>query len=89
MFDEWQAKDEIPLSFIIGIGVPIKKLMTSDEVFGFDLYYNSTMSTLLIQLIELATELGLDIVDSSNPNFVEEYENSKEHNKSIEFKLNI
>lgn len=89
MFDERQVKDEMPLSFIIGIGIPTKKLMTSSDVLGFDPDYTSTLSTLLTQIMGLATELGLDIVDSSSPNFVEEYENSKEHNKSIEFKLNI
>lgn len=27
MFDEWQVKSEIPLSYIVGIGLPVHKIL--------------------------------------------------------------
>lgn len=71
MFDEWQVKDQIPLSSIIGIGIPIKGLKhmmggSAKEEF-------ETLRKVLL----LAHALGLDIVDSSNPKFVEQYERKK------------
>lgn len=27
MFDEWQVKDEIPLSYVVGIGLPVHKIL--------------------------------------------------------------
>ncbi len=70
MFDEWQVKSHIPLSAILAIGIPIKYLeeLMDEKEEGFQK---------VRKIISLALELGLDIVDSSVSNFVEEYENQK------------
>lgn len=71
MFDEWQVYEQIPLSSIIGIGIPIKnikKFMSKLQKEDFEL---------LRKIIIIATGLGLDIVDSSDRKFVEKYERQK------------
>lgn len=70
MFDEWQIKDCVPLSAILAIGIPIKHLeeLMDEKEEGLKK---------VRKIISLALELGLDIVDSSASNFVEEYENQK------------
>ena len=72
MFDEWQVYKEIPLSAIIGIGIPLEELdtiLTKTSGNGAEK---------IKKLITCALESGLDIVDSSDPNFVEKYESEKE-----------
>ncbi len=72
MFDEWQVYKEIPLSAIIGIGIPLEELdtiLTKTSGNGAEK---------IKKLIPCALESGLDIVDSSDPNFVEKYESEKE-----------
>ena len=72
MFDEWQVYKEIPLSAIIGIGIPLEELDTIlTETSG-------NGAEKIKKLITCALESGLDIVDSSDPNFVEKYESEKE-----------
>lgn len=71
MFDEWQVYEKVPLSSIVGIGIPLKDLkhimrrQTKEE-------FETLRKVLLI-----ANDLGLDIVDSSKENFVEKYEQEK------------
>ena len=72
MIDEWQVYKEIPLSAIIGIGIPLEELdtiLTKTSGNGAEK---------IKKLITCALESGLDIVDSSDPNFVEKYESEKE-----------
>lgn len=83
MFDEWQVKDQIPLSSIIGIGIPFKKL----KHFMGKLVKEDFET--LREIIVLARELELDIVDSSNPKFVEQYEAKKLENPSKVYQENF
>lgn len=71
MFDEWQVKEMIPLSSIIGIGVPIQWLKEVDWSFHRD------SLEVLRNIFSIAESLGLDIVDSTDKNFVENYELEK------------
>lgn len=73
MFDEWQVKGLIPFSSIMGIGIPLQNLsaiLTKTD--------SNNGSERLEKLLSLAESLGLDIVDSSDPQFVEKYEKNKE-----------
>ncbi len=85
MFDEWQVKDQIPLSSIIGIGIPLKKLKNF-----MGRLVKEDFETLR-KIVLLAKELGLDIVDSSHPKFVEKYEASKKEkpNKIYQVKIDM
>jgi len=74
MFDEWQVKDQIVTSSIIGIGLPMRWLDGVD----WRLCLNSLQE--LKEILSIAEALGLDIVDSSRENFVEEYELEKRKN---------
>ncbi len=83
MFDEWQVYEQIPLSAIIGIGIPLKKLkkfMSKLQREDFEQ---------LRSIIMLARELGLDIVDSSEDNFVEKYEHRKLENPNKVYQIAI
>lgn len=71
MFDEWQVKDEINFSNIIGIGIPLLWIEKMKQE-GW-----SEITDLTRQIIDFASNLGLDIVNSSIPNFIEQYEQSK------------
>lgn len=59
LFDEWQVRDEIPLSYIVGLGIPIKRIMKyqgcSDEILRE-----------IDHLYMLARLFNWDIVDSSS-----------------------
>lgn len=83
MFDEWQVRDEIGFSHIIGLGIPIDWVKIMHQK-GYE-----DVLPLTEQIILLATSLGLDIVNSSAPDFIEQYEKSKESDANIEFKLII
>ncbi len=77
MFDEWQVRGGITFSSIIGLGIPKKNigsilLQTSGD--GIER---------LNTIIALAEAMGLDIVDSSDPDFVEKYEKQKEIGTNI------
>ncbi len=74
MFDEWQVYKEIPLSAIIGIAIPVQCLAPTLKDFPSDC--NTIKS--FRKLLELANELGLDIVDTNQRGFVEEYERKKQ-----------
>ncbi len=74
MFDEWQVKDQIVTSSIIGIGLPMRWLDGVD----WRLCLNSLQE--LKEILSIVEALGLDIVDSSRENFVEEYELEKRKN---------
>lgn len=83
MFDEWQVYEKIPLSSIIGIGLPlknIKKFMRNLQKEDFEL---------LRKIIMIATKLGLDIVDSSDSKFVEKYERKKMGNPGKVYQAKI
>ncbi len=71
MFDEWQVKGEIPLSYIVGIGVPIRWLESID----WRIHKNALQE--LKSIVDIAQSLGLDIVDSTKKGFIEEYELEK------------
>lgn len=83
MFDEWQVYEEIPLSSIIGIGIPNSSLRDVD--------WNLNRKALqdLRELFLLSSSLGLEIVDSTNPDFVEklEEESTKKYQLSLEYVL--
>lgn len=65
MKDEWQVKMRIPLQYIEGIGIPVKRLEYYPE-----LYYS------IQRAIALAEIYNLDVVDTSDFNFIEKYETS-------------
>lgn len=76
MFDEYQVKDMISLSKVIGIGIPLEEIKINNNY------------KLLEMIYKCATKLGLDIVNTSNVNFVDEYErNKKENNKGYQLSL--
>ena len=67
--DEWQVKDFIPLSKIIGIGIPFPDIYEyhpdAEEYEGIE------------TLLELAKSLNLDIIDSFSEDCVDHYEEQK------------
>ncbi len=67
--DEWQVKDEIPSEYWVGVGLPTKWIL--EEISH---HLDRTHLLALKELLEVANALGLDLVDSSRPHFVEEYE---------------
>lgn len=73
MFDEWQVRGGIPFSYIIGIGIPYRELPTiltkTNKENGI---------AVLNEVLACAEALGLDIVDSSDSEFVRKYEESKQ-----------
>lgn len=75
MFDEWQVKDQIPLSSIIGIGIPISEIKVL-----FKIRPELEKLEEIKQILILAEQLELDIVDSSEFGFVEKYEERKDIN---------
>lgn len=83
MFDEWQVKDQIPLSKVIGVGIPLKWLEENKDIISSVDYQKISKAVLL------ARDLGLDIVDSSNPSFVEEYERQKQESSSKVYQISI
>lgn len=66
MFDEWQVKDKIDLSHFIGIGIPFDNFYKDDGIC-------EDCQRRLAQLISLADELGLDIVNTSDTREMENY----------------
>ena len=80
MIDEWQIKDEVPLTYIIGIGIPVKKINSLLVSKTVDSNVIEHIKTVLDKIIEFALNLNIDIVDSSNMHFIEEYESNKEIN---------
>lgn len=84
MFDEWQVKDKVPLSAIVGIGIPLNELKVL-----FSLRPELDILEELREILTISEELGLDIIDSSEFHFVEAYETQKEKGKRIAIKVNI
>ncbi len=84
MFDEWQVREEIPLKFIVGIGIPLSELRILFEM-------QPTLGELqeLKEILRISEALGIDIVDSSELHFVESYESQKEEGKRIAIKVNL
>lgn len=83
MFDEWQVKDQISISSIIGVGIPLKWLEDVDWRLCRD-----ALQELKI-IISTVQQLGLDIVDSSRENFVEEYESEKIRNPNKTYQIQL
>lgn len=83
MFDEWQVESEIPLSNIVGIGIPLRILNDNSTKIQLSDYDK------IRKIVDIAENLGLDIVDSSDPHFVEDYETKKEAGKRIVIEVNI
>lgn len=75
MYDEYQVRDTIPLKYIKGIGVPVEDVKRRVEISSNE--YLLEKFRLLFNCIK---SLGLDIVDTNSPNFVENYESSKNQN---------
>ncbi len=67
MKDEWQIKMRIPLQYIVGIAIPIRRLKYYPHHF-YDIQ----------RAIALAEMYHLDVVDSSAFNFIEKYESSED-----------
>lgn len=63
MKDEWQVKKHIPLQYIVGIGIPKRRLEFYPE------YFYS-----LQRAIALAEIYHFDVVDTSDYKFIEKYE---------------
>lgn len=72
LFDEWQVYQEIPLSMIVGVGIPLEVIPSMLKRSS-----GSTIAKRLKEIIRIANTLGLDIVDTSVQGFVEEYERKK------------
>lgn len=64
MFDEWQVKDEISLNQIIGIGIPYDEVSKLNGEFKIELDI----------LINIATSMGWDIVNTSDAKDLDDYE---------------
>lgn len=75
MKDEWQVKKRIPLTNIVGIGIPVRKLEYYSEIF-YDIQ----------RALALAEIYHLDVVDSSKYKFIEEYE-SIEYTEEVKEKV--
>lgn len=75
MKDEWQVKKRIPLTNIVGIGIPVRKLEYYSEIF-YDIQ----------RALALAEIYHLDVVDSSKYKFIEEYE-SIEYTEEVKEKI--
>ncbi len=84
LFDEWQVREQIPLSSIIGIGIPISEIKTLYQMKP-DLGELKDLKSILL----VADKLGLDVIDSSEFGFVEDYESQKEKGERIAIKVNI
>ncbi len=69
MVDEWQVLGGIPFAYVIGLGIPVTWL--EEHAFSFFPYISLLQ---LKKILRLANALGLDIVDSSQEDFVEKYE---------------
>ncbi len=75
LFDEWQVKDEIPLSYILGIGLPFKNL-SKMKVWDYETLEG------IKQLYLFAKLFNWDIVDSSTVISFYNYEKLKTKSKS-------
>lgn len=84
MVDEWQVKDTIPFSYVVGIGIPMKNL--SHYFCGIFTIVNLVRFKKILAMIEA---LGLDIIDSSQPNFAENYEKEKQVEKEKRIAINV
>ena len=59
LFDEWQVKDEIPLDYIVGLGLPLQSL---SKIYNLD----DKMMKEIERLYMLARTFGWDIIDSGS-----------------------
>ena len=73
--DEYRTKDKITIDNILGIGLPLEKKYTKEEL------------VLLRQSLTLVRSFGLDIVDSSDEYFIEKYESRKYNKEEIKQKI--
>ncbi len=71
LFDEWQFKGALPLTECIGIGIPLEHIEKDKD---------SVTLKKLKQVLLLADALGIDIINSSDPYFIEKYEMRKKWN---------
>ncbi len=78
MFDEYQVKGEIPLSKIVGIGIPTTEIETRQE---------EEIQDSLMQLLNAAQEKEWDVVDTSDFHFVDQYESLKETGKEKVYQI--
>lgn len=59
LFDEWQVKDEIPLDYVVGLGLPLQSL---SKIYNLD----DKMMKEIERLYMFARTFGWDIVDSDS-----------------------
>lgn len=83
MFDEWQIKGNVPLASIVGVGIPLKWLENVD--WKFHLHALEELKNTL-NIIDF---LGLDIVDSTEEDFIEKYERRKQEEPNKVQKISI
>ncbi len=76
LFDEWLIRDQVPLSKIIGLGIPMDRVEQQE-------FAGDEQKQGLQQLLMLADALGLDIVDSSDFAFVRDYEKKKRKGEKV------
>ena len=62
LFDEWQVKDEIPLNYVLGLGIPLKQIMR----YPGD---NNEVLRVIERLRYFAELYNWDVVDSSISSF--------------------
>lgn len=74
LFDEWQVKDEIPLDYVIGLGLPLKYLNKMK-------YLGETTRAKIRELYLFAEFFNWDIIDSSTLSSFYSYEKTKSKTK--------
>lgn len=78
MFDEWQVKNSISITDIVGIGLPLNYLNKMKN-------YYSSLDFQLERIYLLASMLNIDIVNTDEDSFIEKFENSKINNNGVGF----
>ncbi len=73
--DEYRVKDKVTIDKILGIGIPVNNHYLKEDLM------------ILKQVLIIANELNLDVVDSSDRAFVEKYETSKYNKEEVVKKL--
>lgn len=75
MIDEYQVYGSIRLKYIIGIGLPLDEF--SEHISDYVIYYVEEIRN----IIKISKELNLDIINTNDVNFIENYEREKNNNQ--------
>ena len=70
LFDEWQVQNSIDLSDVVAIAIPLSNVQ--DGMFGLE---KEEYQDFIIDVKTVAETLKMDLLDSSNPKFADNYEN--------------